>query len=73
MKKITASLLILASGFTFAQDTGGNDTGNDYTKSNPILTGAPFLRISPDARAGGLGDQGVATSTDNYSHFSVLL
>ncbi|MGV0957585.1 type IX secretion system outer membrane channel protein PorV [Empedobacter falsenii] len=69
MKKITASLLILASGFTFAQDTGGNDTGNDYTKSNPILTGAPFLRISPDARAGGLGDQGVATSTDNYSQY----
>ncbi|WP_312150105.1 type IX secretion system outer membrane channel protein PorV [Empedobacter sp.] len=69
MKKITASLLILASAFTYAQDTGGNDTGNDYTKSNPILTGAPFLRISPDARAGGLGDQGVATSTDNYSQY----
>ncbi|WP_291067498.1 MULTISPECIES: type IX secretion system outer membrane channel protein PorV [unclassified Empedobacter] len=69
MKKITASLLILASAFTYAQDTGGNDTGNDYTKSNPILTGAPFLRISPDARAGGLGDQGVATSADNYSQF----
>lgn len=69
MKKITASLLILASAFTYAQDTGGNNTGSDYTKSNPILTGAPFLRISPDARAGGLGDQGVATSTDNYSQY----
>jgi hypothetical protein len=36
---------------------------------NPILTGAPFLRISPDARSGGLGDQGVATSADNYSQY----
>ncbi|GEM50384.1 type IX secretion system outer membrane channel protein PorV [Empedobacter brevis] len=62
MKKIIASLLILASAFSYAQE-------NDYTRSNPILTGAPFLRISPDARAGGLGDQGVATSADNYSQF----
>ena len=61
MKKITASLLILASGFTFAQ--------NKDEVNNPIMTGAPFLRISPDARAGGLGDQGVATSTDNYSQY----
>ncbi len=35
----------------------------------PVLTGAPFLRISPDARAGGLGDQGVATTTDAFSQF----
>ena len=35
----------------------------------PVLTGAPFLRISPDARAGGLGDQGVATSADAFSQF----
>ncbi|WP_413533638.1 type IX secretion system outer membrane channel protein PorV [Empedobacter brevis] len=61
MKKITASLLILASGLTFAQK---KDEVN-----NPIITGAPFLRISPDARAGGLGDQGVATSADNYSQY----
>ena len=69
MKKITASLLILASDFTYAQDTGSNNTDKDYTKSNPVLTGAPFLKISPDARAGGLGDQGVATSADNYSQY----
>ncbi|WP_379969141.1 type IX secretion system outer membrane channel protein PorV [Epilithonimonas sp. UC225_85] len=35
----------------------------------PVLTGAPFLRISPDARAGGMGDQGVITSTDVFSQF----
>ncbi|UOE41860.1 type IX secretion system outer membrane channel protein PorV [Chryseobacterium suipulveris] len=35
----------------------------------PVLTGAPFLRISPDARAGGMGDQGVVTTTDAFSQF----
>ena len=37
--------------------------------AGPVLTGAPFLRISPDARAGGMGDQGVATSADAFSQF----
>jgi hypothetical protein len=34
---------------------------------NPITTAAPFLLIAPDARAGGMGDVGVATSPDAYS------
>jgi hypothetical protein len=32
-----------------------------------ITTGVPFLLISTDARAAGMGDMGVATSTDTYS------
>lgn len=44
-------------------------TAQDLSKIRPVLTGAPFLRISPDARAGGMGDQGVATTTDNFSQF----
>lgn len=36
---------------------------------NPVLTGAPFLRIAPDARSGGMGDQGVATTPDAFSQF----
>jgi hypothetical protein len=40
-----------------------------YSQIQPVLTGAPFLRISPDARAGGMGDQGVATTTDAFSQF----
>ncbi|PIE50359.1 MAG: hypothetical protein CSA38_03965 [Flavobacteriales bacterium] len=35
----------------------------------PVLTGAPFLRVAPDARAAGMGDQGVATSADVFSQF----
>ncbi|WP_264536146.1 type IX secretion system outer membrane channel protein PorV [Flavobacterium sp. N1736] len=34
---------------------------------NPVTTGVPFLLVAADARAAGLADQGVATSTDAYS------
>jgi len=36
---------------------------------NVITTAVPFLRISPDARAGGMGDLGIATSPDASSGF----
>lgn len=36
---------------------------------NVVTTAVPFLRISPDARAGGMGDLGVATSPDANSQF----
>lgn len=34
---------------------------------NTITTAVPFLMISPDARAGGMGDEGVASSPDANS------
>ncbi|HWJ26806.1 MAG TPA: hypothetical protein VNS32_09700, partial [Flavisolibacter sp.] len=36
---------------------------------NVVTTAVPFLRISPDARAGGMGDLGVATSPDPSSSY----
>ncbi len=36
---------------------------------NVTTTAVPFLRISPDARAGGLGEEGIATSPDANSAF----
>lgn len=36
---------------------------------NVVTTAVPFLRISPDARAGGMGDLGIATSADANSAF----
>ncbi len=36
---------------------------------NVVTTAVPFLRISPDARSGGMGDIGVATSPDAGSGF----
>ncbi len=34
---------------------------------HPITTGVPFLLVAADARAAGLADQGVATSSDVFS------
>lgn len=50
-------LLILFSGLVIAQEGS----------RNPIPTAIPFLRITPDAKAAGLGEQGVATPSDVYS------
>ena len=56
-RKLALGIGIGLCSFAMAQNKG------------PVLTGAPFLRISPDARAGGMGDQGVATSADAFSQF----
>jgi len=38
---------------------------------NAILSAMPFLRIVPDARGGGMGDAGIATSADpNALHYN---
>jgi hypothetical protein len=36
---------------------------------NVVTTAVPFLRISPDARAGGMGDVGVSTIPDANSNY----
>lgn len=59
MKKI--SILLVAILATFQTVTAQD------SPDRVITTGVPFLLIAADARAAGLGDQGVATSTDNYS------
>ena len=33
-------------------------------KINVVTTAVPFLRISPDARSGGMGDVGIARSEE---------
>ncbi len=58
MKKIILPfLLISSSSVLFGQ-----------LKNRPV-TGAVFQSIAPDARAGGLADTGVATSSDAYSQY----
>lgn len=59
MKRITFSLLAIIS--IFSQDIIAQDN------NRVITTGVPFLLISADARASGLGDQGVATRVDGFS------
>ncbi len=40
------------------------DVNTDQCISNTLLTALPFLRITPDARSGALGDAGLALSAD---------
>ena len=42
---------------------------NNAQERGGITTAAPFLLIVPDARAGGMGDIGVATTADGFSLF----
>jgi len=63
----TASKLSLGSVFVllFATIVSAQQTN----KLNVVTTAVPFLRISPDARTGGMGDLSVATSPDANSGF----
>ncbi len=46
-------------------------SGQTYNDTRVISTAVPFLMVSPDARAGALGDGGVATSPDvNSMHWN---
>lgn len=51
---------------------GGSTSGvmaQTANSINVVTTAVPFLRISPDARSGGMGEVGIATSADAYSGF----
>lgn len=58
--RLTALILFLGSNFLYAQDAD---------RINVVTTAVPFLRISPDARVGGMGELGVATTADANSAF----
>ena len=45
----------------------GSFFGANAQIGNNITTAVPFLQVSADARAAGLGDQGVATTPDAFS------
>jgi hypothetical protein len=51
-------VLMFGSCVLFAQDS-----------INVVTTAVPMLRISPDARAGGMGDLGIATTPDANASF----
>ena len=64
--RFTASKLSLGIVFVFSVIVGSAQSTN---KLNVVTTAVPFLRISPDARTGGMGDLSVATSPDANSGF----
>lgn len=49
--------------------SGNAIIAQSYKSINVVTTPVPFLRVSPDARAGGMGDAGIATSADANSIF----
>ena len=67
MMRYTASKISLGSVLVlfFATIVSAQQTN----KLNVVTTAVPFLRISPDARTGGMGDLSVATSPDANSGF----
>lgn len=65
MKKATVkltALVLLLGGATSIVNAQANTI-------NVVTSAVPFLRISPDARSGGMGDVGIATAPDANSAF----
>ena len=65
MKKATiklTALVLLLGGATSIVNAQANTI-------NVVTSAVPFLRISPDARSGGMGDVGIATTPDANSAF----
>ncbi len=58
--KLTALVLLIGGAITVSAQT---------KPINVVTTAVPFLRISPDARSGGMGDVGIATTPDANSSF----
>jgi len=74
MNKFTKKLLVLLAIIICgnrALIAQSSDNSNLLGQINTITTAVPFLLISPDARSGGMGDQGVAMSPDaNSMHWN---
>lgn len=71
-KIVLACIIIISSSFYgFGQISTSQLTGKEENKLNTITTAVPFLMIAPDARAGGMGDAGVASTPDaNSNHWN---
>ena len=66
MKKVILKLTALGMLIGTTISVKAQTTANPI---NVVTTAVPFLRISPDARSGGMGDVGVATIPDASSIF----
>lgn len=68
IKNFLSVLLITGTASAIAQPNGGGDgaTQNDL-QLNTITTAMPFMSITPDSRAGGMGDAGTALSASSTS------
>lgn len=62
MKRILKSMILVSMFILSSYKVSAQEI-------NPIVTAVPSLVITPDARAGGMGDAGVATAPDVYSQY----
>jgi hypothetical protein len=61
--KLTALVMLIGTTLSVSAQSSTAE------KINVVTTAVPFLRISPDARSGGMGDVGIATHPDANSIF----
>lgn len=68
MKQVTLKLtaLVMLMGGAISVANAQQSASNNI---NVVTTAVPFLRVSPDARAAGMGDVGIATAPDAYTNF----
>ncbi len=64
---LLAISLVFVYQTAFAQPTGGSGVTDNDLQLNTITTSLPFLAITPDSRAGGMGDAGTALSANSTS------
>ncbi|NIG52011.1 type IX secretion system outer membrane channel protein PorV [Chitinophaga sp. Cy-1792] len=71
IRKLTLSLVFIYSTFTSLRTSAQriDSTGQLDGRTNTINTAVPFLRITPDARSGAMGDVGLAISPDASSMY----
>jgi hypothetical protein len=68
MKRLAFLAVVIPQLYAVAQTSTPGLIGQD-DKNRTITTAVPFLSITPDARAAGFGDAGVATSPDANSAY----
>jgi hypothetical protein len=71
--KVGPNFILVLLGLTalFRPAAGQINTDQLSGKINTVTTAVPFLTIAPDSRSGGMGDVGVAISTDaNSMHWN---
>lgn len=65
--RITTAVVCISSLFLVQDASAQISSGDRDGRVNAINTAVPFLRISPDARSGAMGDVGIAISPDANS------
>jgi len=66
ISKLTVGIFFLTTSLGSFAAGGGNATDDDL-QLNTITTAVPFMSITPDSRAGGMGDAGTALSASANS------